>query len=102
MAFASAQITLVGSTATPTLVQGTTGTKFPNVPVANVQDQVSVWLLNPTTTATYVGGPGVTNSNGMVMVQNVLMGPLPVYSDNEVPYVYSAGTPTISVLVNRQ
>lgn len=101
MAFASQQITLVGSTATPLLVQGTTGTKFPNVPTASVQDPISVWLLNPSTTTTYIGGPGVTNSNGFALVQNVALN-VTVYSDSEVPYAYSTGTPTISVLVNRQ
>lgn len=98
MAFNTAQITLAASTITPLLVQGTTGTKFENI-TGNAQDPVPVQFMITTGTV-YWGGPNVSASNGFLMVANVPV-VMNVYS-NDLPYVFSAGTPTVYVAVGRQ
>jgi hypothetical protein len=100
MAFNSAQITLAASTATPLLVQGTTGTEFQNV-AGSLQDPIPVQILNNSGTAVWIGGPGVTASNGYPLLEG---SPLTwnLYGTSEIPYAFSAGTPVIYVIIGRQ
>jgi hypothetical protein len=97
MAFNSAQITLVANTATPLLVQGSTGTKFLNIS-GNVTDPLPVAIQVASGTV-YVGGPNVSASNGFLLTAGV---PLifNVYS-NDIPYAYGSAV-AVSVLVARQ
>jgi hypothetical protein len=99
MAFATQQITLVASTATPLLVQGTTGTKFNQI-VGQVTDPIPVQFMITSGTV-YWGGPNVSASNGFLMVAN---SPVIVncYGPSEIPYCFSTGTPTIYVACGRQ
>jgi hypothetical protein len=99
MAFNSAQITLGAATATPLLVQGTTGTKF-NVISLGLQDPLPVQFMITTGTV-YWGGPNVSASNGFLMIANVPV-VMNVYS-NDIPYCYqTAGGAVVSVVVGRQ
>jgi hypothetical protein len=98
MAFNSAQITLAASTITPLLVQGTTGTKFANIS-GTVSDPLPVQFMITTGTV-YWGGPNVSASNGFLMLANVPV-VMNIYS-NDIPYVFSTGTPVVSVVVGRQ
>lgn len=101
MPFLARQITLVGSTATPCLVQGTSGTEFPNV-TGSVSDPVPCTIKNEATdtTVVYVGGPDVDDTNG----QSLPPGASQTYNlyDSDIPYVWSSGTPVVSVLCARQ
>lgn len=100
MAFSARQITLVGATATPLLVQGKTGTEFENIS-GTVGDPVPVTIKNEDASAiVYVGGPDVDATHG----QSIAAGAAQTYNlyGSDVPYAYSAGTPIISVLCGRQ
>jgi hypothetical protein len=101
VAFQTAQITLVGSaTAVPALVQGSSAGQFTRI-TGNLQDPLPVQIIQLTGTQTYWGGPGVTATTGFPLVANspVIMA---LYGENEIPYLYSTGTPTIYVVVGRQ
>jgi hypothetical protein len=98
MPFNTAQITLVASTITPLLVQGTTGTKFNNI-VGSVSDPLPVQFMITSGTV-YWGGPNVSASNGFLLQANVPI-VMNVY-DGDIPYVFSTGTPTVYVVVGRQ
>lgn len=101
MAFSARQITLVANTITPTLVQGTTGTKFKNI-VGTLQDPLPVSIKNEDATAVvYWGGSDVSATAGQSIPAGgtVLMN---VYGASEIPYVFSTGTPIVSVVVGRQ
>ncbi len=99
VAFSARQITLVASTPTPLLVQGTTGTDFNNID-GNLQDPLPVQFMITSGTV-YWGGPDVSATKGFPMVANS-----PViancYGSSEIPYVFSTGTPTVYVVVGRQ
>jgi hypothetical protein len=100
MAFSCRQITLVGSTATPILVQGTSGTKFENI-TGSVQDPLPVYISVPTGSTVYLGGSDVSATTG-ILLPTATLTPLGLYGANEIPYVYSTGTPIVSVLCGRQ
>lgn len=97
MAFNSAQITLVANTATPLLVQGTTGTKFQNIS-GTVQDPLPI-MFSIATGTVYWGGPNVSNTNGFLLTAGspIIMN---IYS-NDIPYVYGSAV-AVSVVVGRQ
>jgi hypothetical protein len=102
MAFSCRQLTLVASTPTPCLVQGSTGTKFPNI-TGQVGDPIPCTIKNEQadTTVVYVGGPDVSATKG----QSIAPGnsqTYNLYSVSDIPYVFSTGTPVVSVLVARQ
>ena len=99
MALNTAQITLVASTATPLLVQGTTGTKFINI-AGSIQDPLPCQFMITSGTV-YWGGSNVSASNGFLMVANVPV-ILSLYGTTEIPYCFSTTTPTIYVAVGRQ
>lgn len=97
------QITLVASTATPLLVKGTTGTKFPNI-AGTVSDPIPIQLRNEDAAAIiWIGGPDVDATHGQSLKPGETM-PLNVYGFDglEIPYAFSTGTPIISVLAGRQ
>ena len=91
----------MASTATPLLVVGTTGTKFPNITGA-VTDPVPVQIKNEDAALTaWIGGPDVSASKGQSLGPGVVM-TFNLYGDLEIPYAFSTGTPIVSVLVARQ
>jgi hypothetical protein len=101
MAFRARQITLVASTATPCLVVGTTGTHFPNI-AGSVTDELPCTIKNEDLSAiVYVGGPDVSSTAG----QSIEPGgsqTYNLYSTSDIPYIWSSGTPIVSVLCSRQ
>jgi len=103
MAFRARQITLVTSTATPLLVQGTAGTDFPNIS-GNLTDPVPCRIKNEAAaggTVVYIGGSDVSASNGTSLAgQESFTANL--YGTSEIPYAFAVGTPTVSVLLGRQ
>jgi len=100
MALSARQITLVASTPTPLLVQGTTGTQFKTISgivsdplpisVRNEDAAVVVWLGGSDVSATR----GQSLSPGQTAMVNLYSG--------DIPYAFSTGTPIVSVLVGRQ
>jgi hypothetical protein len=101
MALSARQITLVTSTATPLLVQGSgAGTTFKNIAGTTV-DPLPVSLKNEDASVViWIGGPDVSATNGQSLNpgQSTVMN---VYS-NDLPYAFSTGTPIVSVMVGRQ
>ena len=96
------QLTLVANTATPALVFGDgTGTTFKNIN-GTLQDPIPVIIKNEDATAiVYVGGPDVSATKG----QSIAAGSTftaNLYGSSEIPYVFSVGTPIVSVLLGRQ
>jgi hypothetical protein len=102
VAFSCRQITLVASTATPCLVAGTgTGTTFVNI-VGNLQDPLPVSIKNEDASAVvWWGGSDVSATKGQSIAagSSVTMN---LYGASEIPYVFSTGTPIVSVLCGRQ
>jgi hypothetical protein len=98
MALSARQITLVASTITPLLVQGTTGTQF-RVITGAAPDPLPV-MIQITTGTVYVGGPDVSATNGLLLQPNVPM-VFALYG-NDIPYAFSTGTPVVQVMVGRQ
>jgi hypothetical protein len=99
VAFSTQQITLVAATATPLLVQGSTGTDFINID-GSVTDPLPVMFMISSGTV-FWGGPNVSTSNGFPMIANTPV-VINCYGSSEIPYVYSAGTPVVYVAVGRQ
>lgn len=99
MAFDTAQITLVASTITPLLVQGTGASTFLNID-GSLQDPLPVQFMIESGTV-YWGGPNVSATIGFPMIANV---PVVVncYGSSEIPYVFSTGTPVVYVVCGRQ
>lgn len=99
MAFSARQITLGAATATPLLVQGTTGTKFPQI-VGNITDPIPVQFMITTGTV-YWGGSDVDATHGFLMTANA-----PVVANvygTEIPYCYqAAGGAVVYVVCGRQ
>jgi hypothetical protein len=103
MALSSRQITLVTSTATPLLVQGSgSGTTFKNISGTTV-DPLPVSLKNEDASVViWIGGPDVSATAGQSLapgqaaVLNLYGNPV------DIPYAYAVGTPKISVMVGRQ
>ena len=101
MAFNSVQITLVASTITPLLVQGSGAGQFKNIN-GTVQDPLPVTIQNTSATTVYIGGPAVSATVGYPLGQGNSL-TLALYGNPaDVPYAFSTGTPTIAVLCGRQ
>jgi hypothetical protein len=102
MAIKSVQIALSSSTATPLLVQGSSGTQFLNI-TGSMSDQLPIQVKNTDSAITiYLGGVGVTSSTGYPLLagQSISFGLL---GSGDVPYAISAsGTPTVAVMAGRQ
>jgi hypothetical protein len=99
MAFKAVQITLVANTATPLLVQGTTGTRFLEPFNGTVSDPIPCQFM-VTSGTVFWGGPDVDATHGFPLVANS-----PVVSNlygTEIPYVFSTGTPVVYVVLGRQ
>ena len=103
MAFSARQITLVANTATPLLVAPTsgspTGTQFINI-VGSVTDPLPV-MFQITTGTVFWGGPDVSATKGMILTADV---PIAInrYGASDIPYVFSTGTPVVTVVCGRQ
>jgi hypothetical protein len=97
------QLTLTADTATPTLVQGTGDDQFRNIS-GQVNDPLSVVIKNEDESAVvWWGGEDVDDTHGQSLAPGAsqvfaLVG-IPV---SDIPYVYSIGTPIVSVAVGRQ
>lgn len=101
MAFKSQQITLVTSTITPLLVQGSSGTKFTQIN-GTVQDPLPVLIRNLDAAVTiWIGGPDVSATNGYELLPGESL-PMSLYGSSEIPYAFAVGTPKLSVLCGRQ
>jgi hypothetical protein len=100
MAFSARQITLVASTPTPLLVQGTTGTDFINIQ-GSLQDPLPVYIEVASGATVYLGGSDVSATKGMLLPTATPI-PLSLYGSSEIPYVFSTGTPVVTVLCGRQ
>lgn len=103
MAFKVIQLTLTADTATPTLVQGSGDSQFRNIS-GQVNDPLSVSIKNEDDAAiVWWGGPDVTDTTG----QSLAPGATQVFAltgitISDIPYVYSTGTPIVSVAVGKQ
>lgn len=104
MALSARQITLAASTATPCLVLGTgSGTTFKNVK-GTLQDPLPVVVKNEDSNVgivVWVGGSDVSATNGQSLQPGESL-PMALYNESEIPYVFSTGTPVVSVLCGRQ
>lgn len=101
MAFSARQITLVASTPTALLVQGTTTTKFINIQ-GSLTDPLPVTIKNEDASATvWIGGPDVSATKGQSL-QPLGSYTYNLYGSAEIPYAFSTGTPIISVCLGRQ
>jgi hypothetical protein len=101
VAFKCVQLTLVASTATPAIVKGSSAAQFLNA-FGSVTDPIPVSIKNEDASAVvYWGGSNVDATHGQSIPAGgaVIMN---LYGDSEVPYVYSTGTPIVSVLLGRQ
>jgi hypothetical protein len=102
MPFKSVQIALNASTATPLVVQGYTGTDFPNTTGVD-GDEIPFLITNcDAVIVIYIGGPGVTTATGTPLAAGAAL-PIGVVGGGEIPYAIAAsGTPTVAVLAGRQ
>jgi hypothetical protein len=99
--FKCVQLTLVADTATPAIVKGGGAAQFINAFGSN-SDPVPVSLKNEDATAiVYWGGPNVDATHGQSIAPGETV-PMNLYGESEVPYVWSTGTPVVSVLLGRQ
>jgi hypothetical protein len=99
MAFAAQQITATGSTPVPLLVQGSSGTDFTNIGPGTVTQPLPIQFM-VTTGTVYWGGPNVDATHGSLMVAS---SPVIINSiGNDLPYVWSAGSVTVYVVVGQQ
>jgi hypothetical protein len=82
-------------------VSGTgSGTTFKNIQ-GNLQDPLPVYIEVPASSTVYLGGSDVSATAGMLLPTATPI-PLSLYGSGEIPYVYSTGTPVITVLCGRQ
>lgn len=94
MALKSTQVSITGLA---TAVSALTG--FANNSTA--ADPVAVLITNTdTTNFLYVGGPGVTDATGTPIYPQTQL-PLLIYS-NDIPFLYSPNTLTVSIMCSRQ
>lgn len=102
MAFRAVQLTLTADTPTPTLVLGSgSGTTFKNIQ-GTLQDPLPVSIKNEDGTAVvWWGGSDVDSTNGQSIAPGgtIVMN---LYNPSEIPYVWSTGTPIVSVTCGRQ
>lgn len=101
MAFKSVHLTLVSTTATAAIVQGSGSTQFKTTS-GTLQDPLPVCITNTDKSVTvYLGGPDVTDSNGTPIPPGGQF-PCNLYGTGEIPYLYSTGTPIVAILCGRQ
>lgn len=103
MAFKAIQLTLETETATPTIVRGNGAAQFRNTPaVGSVTDPIPVSIKNEDDAEiVWWGGPDVDETHGQ-SIEPGLGVIINCYGDSEIPFVYSTGTPIVSVLLGRQ
>jgi len=99
MAFATAQVATSATLAVPLYTfEAESSASYLNSGAA--QDPVPACIF--CTSNIYIGGPGVTSSNGYLLLANVPF-PMTVLGNSEVLYVAAnAGTPTVYVILGRQ
>jgi len=103
VAFKVIQLTLVEDTATPTIVQGSGDDQFKNVS-GTATDPLPVSIKNEDASDTvWWGGSDVDDTHG----QSLAPGASQVFGltgmpASDIPYVYSTGTPIVSVAVGKQ
>lgn len=101
MAFKAIQITLVESTATPLLVQGSGDGQLKNI-TGSLQDRLPLVIQNlDDTDVLYIGGPDVTDSLGISIPVGGSIS-FDLYGEDAIPYAYSAGAIVVGVLAGRQ
>lgn len=98
MAFKAVQITLAASTATPLLVEGTSGTEFANI-TGTVTDPIPCMFFCTSGTV-FWGGPNLDNTTGVPLPANTPV-QLNLYG-GDIPYVWSSGTPVVYVVCGQQ
>ncbi len=100
--FSARQLTLVASTPTPVLVQGTgTGTTFKAIQ-GTLQDPIPIRIRNEDGAAiVLIGGSDVDATHGQTLKPFETF-TANLYGEKEIPYVWSTGTPVVSVLLGRQ
>lgn len=99
MAFKAIQLT--GGAAQAALVLGTGAAQFKNIK-GTLQDPLPVSIKNEDATAVvWWGGSDVSATKGQSIPAGgtVIMN---LYNESEIPYVFSTGTPVISVVCGRQ
>jgi hypothetical protein len=102
MAFKAIQLTLTASTATACIVVGSGAAQFPNGLNGAAYDPIPVSIKNEDAAATvWWGGSNVDSTHGQSIPPGGSV-PMNLYGPNEVPYVWSTGTPIVSVLLGRQ
>jgi hypothetical protein len=101
MAFKCIQLTLDAETPTPTIVRGTGDGQFVNA-FGTVTDPIPVSIKNEDEAdVVWWGGPDVTDLIGQSIPPGGII-VMNLYGESEIPYVYSDGTPIVSVLLGRQ
>lgn len=102
MAFSGRQVTLTASTPQACLVKGTgSGFTFKNI-LGTVVDPIPISIKNEDGTAiVYWGGSDVDNTHGQTINPGQVV-QMNVYNESEIPYVWSTGTPIVSVVAGRQ
>lgn len=101
MALKAVQITLVTSTITPLLVQGSGLGQLKNI-AGNIQDPLPVIIYNEDAAITIrIGGPDVSATTGVPLLPGQSL-PMNLYGTSEIPYAFAVGTPLISILAGRQ
>jgi hypothetical protein len=101
MGFKAIQLTLLASTPTATIVKGSGATQFLNAFGSN-SDPVPVSIKNEDASAVvWWGGPNVDATHGQSIAAGAEV-QMNLYGESEVPYVFSTGTPVVSVLLGRQ
>jgi hypothetical protein len=101
MALKGIQVTLVTSTPTPLLVQGTGAGQLKNV-AGNIQDPLPLIIQNLDAAITvWIGGPDVSATLGIELLPGASI-PMSLYGTSEIPYAFAVGTPVIAILAGRQ
>jgi hypothetical protein len=99
MAFTSFQVATSATLAVPLYTFETEETTA-YLQSGSANDPVPICIFS--TSNIYVGGPGVTSSNGYLLLANVPF-PMTVLGNSEVLYVAAnSGTPTVYVILGRQ
>lgn len=103
MAFASAQISVLTSGATPLIVAGSGTGQFLNVTGAAGDELPGLVENHDPTNPVYLGGPGVTTSNGFKLAAGAALPINAIGTDLTTLYaVATGGTVVVGVLLGRQ
>lgn len=104
MAIKARQVTLTANTPQACLVQGTgAGFTFTNIK-GTLQDPLPVVIKNEdqnTGIVVWWGGSDVDSTHGQSLQPGESV-PMALYNETEIPYVWSTGTPVVSVVCGRQ